>query len=296
MRIVSASIRVGPPRALARLGGSLEHCLHVVAVHLHAVEPVGGRALDRIDHELAFVGCGVCVLVVLQHEHKRQLAHAGHVHGLVPLAVGGRAVPEPGHGYPLLATHLKRQRQSAGHEGHVGQHRDHPDAAQVLIAEMHVAVTTAREAARAAHHLGQHASGPHAAQQMRAEVPVQDAGAVARGQCEGRSHRHRFLSASVVEAAGDLALTVKVERPLLGGSHEEHVAHQLAAVVHRQPGLVGQVLMRVDRRGSRGRRRHLFSLRGRIGVSDRPWFELRTRRGLRHERGYVGVRVPTNHV
>ena len=121
------------------------------------------------------------------------------------------------------------------------------------------------DAAGAAHHLGEHAAGPHAAHEVRAEVAVQDAGAVARAERERRAHRHGLLAASVVEAARHLALAVEGERPLLGGAHEQHVAQKRAAVVARSARrLVSAVLLRVERRGSRGRRRHLFSLRARI--------------------------------
>src|SRR5581483_4332300 len=49
---------------------------------------------------------------------------------------------------------------------------------------------------------------------------------VARAEREGGSHGDRLLPASVVVRAGHLALAVERERPLLGGTHEEHVAQE----------------------------------------------------------------------
>ena len=209
MRMVSASISVGPPPragSLAGLRGGLEHRLHVIAVHLDAREAVACRPLDWVDGELERVRRRVSELVVLQHEHHGQAAYAGHVHRLVPYAVGGGPVAEPGHGHSRLAAHLEREAQPAGHQRHVGQHRDHPDAAKLAVAEVHVAVLARRRPSGAPHHLSKHPPGTHAADQMGAEVAVQDACAVAGAEREGRAHRHGLLAATVVEAAWDLAL------------------------------------------------------------------------------------------
>ena len=89
-------------RALDRYARGLEHGLDVVAVHRDAGEPVGARALDRVDSELELVRGRVGEAVVLEDEDDRQALDAGHVHRLVPLAVGGRAFAEVGHGHALL--------------------------------------------------------------------------------------------------------------------------------------------------------------------------------------------------
>ena len=134
MRIVWHSISVGPPPSRARstaLVGGGEDRLDVVAVDRDALEPVGPRPLDRVDGELELVRGRVGELVVLEHEDDRQLLHAGEVHRLVPLAVGGRALAEEGHRHPRLGAHLEGERQAGGDERHVGQHRDHADAAEL---------------------------------------------------------------------------------------------------------------------------------------------------------------------
>src|SRR4051812_32448296 len=253
--------------ALCRLGRRLEHGLHVVAVDLQAGEAVARRARHGVDRELVVVGGRVGELVVLEDEDDRQLRDAGQVHRLMPDAVRGRALAEPGHRHAWLAAHLERSRQAAGDERHVGEHADHAHAAEVLIAEVHVAVAALRDAARAAHHLRQHATGLHAAHEVGAEIAVEDAGAVLRAEGEARAHGYRFLPASVVVAARDLALAVQRERPLLGGPHEEHEAQEARPVVAGQGiGRLCRVRLRVDeRRGSRGGRSHLFSLFGPTG-------------------------------
>ena len=131
-------------RALPRLAGGVEHRLGVVAVDGHAGEPVGRGTLDRIDRELLVQRRRVGVLVVLEHEHDRQLLHAGPVHRLVEVTAGGRAVTEPGQRAAGLAAQLEGHRHAGGDEHHVGQHRDHPDAAELAVAEVHVAVAAPR--------------------------------------------------------------------------------------------------------------------------------------------------------
>ena len=135
---------VAGQRALARGAGGLEHRLDVVAVDGHPDEPVGRGALDRVDRELLVERRRVGVLVVLEHEHDRQLLHAGPVHRLVEVPARGRAVAEPGHRAAPLAAELERHRHPGGDQHHVGQHRDHPDAAELAVAEVDVAVASLR--------------------------------------------------------------------------------------------------------------------------------------------------------
>ena len=160
MRMVTASIIVGPSPASARSRAwrtASNIASAVVAVGLDAREAVGGGALDGVDRELLVERRRVRVLVVLEHEDDRQLLHAGPVHGLVEVAAGGRAVAEPRERAALLAAQLERHRQPGGDQHHVGQHRDHADAAERAVAEVHVAVAPAGDAVRAAHVLGEDA-------------------------------------------------------------------------------------------------------------------------------------------
>jgi hypothetical protein len=142
-------------RPLPRLARRFEHRLGVVAVHGHAGEAVGGRPLHRIDRELLVHRRRVGVLVVLEHEHDRQLLHPGPVHRLVEVTARGGAVAEPGQRAAALAAQLERHRHPGGHQHHVGEHRDHPHAPQRPIAEVDVPVAPARDPPRAAHVLGE---------------------------------------------------------------------------------------------------------------------------------------------
>ena len=54
------------------------------------------------------------------------------------------------------------------------------------------------------------------------------------GHRERGADRHRLLAEAVVEGAGDLALAVEVHRALLDRAHEQHVPQQRDAVLERQ--------------------------------------------------------------
>ncbi len=253
-------------RPLARGARRLEHRLDVVAVDGHPDEPVGGGPLDRVDRELLVQRRRIRVLVVLQDEHHRQLLHAGPVHRLVEVAARGRAVAEPGHRAAALAAQLERHRHAGGDQHHVGQHRDHPDAAELAVAEVDVAVAPAGDPGGAAHVLREDPRRRDAADQVRGEVPVQDAQPVARSHRERRAGRHRLLPIAVVERPGDLALAVQGHRALFQAAHQQHRAQQPDAILQRQ------VLDRRRPAGSRLSRMsgHLSSFPfsvGRIGIS-----------------------------
>ena len=121
-------------------------------------------------------------------------------------------------------------RHPAGDERHVGQHRDHADAAEARVAEVHVAVLAAGDAAGAAHVVGEVAVRGHAPDEVGAEVAVQDAHPVLGPERERRTDRDRLLPAAVVERPGHLALPIEREAPLLGGPHHRHEPEQRRAV------------------------------------------------------------------
>src|SRR4051794_17689664 len=248
-------------RALARLARRLEHRLGVVAVDADTGEAVGLGALDRVDRELRARRRRVGVLVVLEDEDDRQALHAGPVHGLVEVAAGGRAVAEPGDRAAALVAELERHRHAGRDEHHVGQHRDHPDAAEAEVAEVDVAVAPAGDAALAAHVLAEDPRGRDAADEVRAEVAVQDAQAVLRRHRERRADRYGLLAVAVVEGARDLALAVQVHRALLDAAHEQHVAQEGDAVVERQVlGYGGGVLGSLRPGGAHGHPGLVFPL------------------------------------
>src|SRR3954451_12203046 len=252
---------VAVQRALARLARGLEHRLGVVAVDADAGEAVGLRALDRVDRELRAGRRRVGVLVVLEDEDHRQLLHAGPVHGLVEVTARGRAVAEPGDRAAALVAQLERHRHPGRDEHHVGQHRDHPDAAEPEVPEVDVAVAPAGDAALAAHVLAEDAGGRDAADEVRAEVAVEDAQAVLRRHRERRADRDGLLAVAVVEGARDLALAVQVHRALLDAAHEQHVAQEGDAVVERQVlGYGGGVLRPLRPGGAHGHPGLVFPL------------------------------------
>ena len=235
---------VAGERALARHARGLEHRLGVVAVDLDAREAVGGRALDGVDRELLVERGRVRVLVVLQHEDHGELLDAGPVHRLVEVAARGRAVAEPRDRDALLAAQLEGHRQAGRDQHHVGQHRDHADAALRAVAEVDVAVAAAGDAGLAAHVLAEDPRGLDAADDVRGEVAVQDAQAVLGAHRPRRAGGDGLLAEPVVEAAGHLALAVQGHRALLDAAHHQHRAQQ------PDPVLGGQVLRYV--RGYRG--------------------------------------------
>ena len=215
---------------LTRRQRRLEHRLRVVAVDGHPGASVGLGALDGVDGELLVDRRRVGVLVVLQDEHDRQLLNPGPVHRLVEVAAGGRAVAEPGQRAAPLAAQLERHRHAGRHQHHVGEHRDHPDAAPRAVAEVHVAVAPAGDAGRPAHVLGEDLDRRHAADQVRGQVTVQDAQPILGGHRERRAGRDGLLAVPVVERAGNLALAVEAHRPLLDAAHHQHRAQQLGPV------------------------------------------------------------------
>ena len=260
----AAGHRLGP-----RAAGDLEHLLDVVAVGGHALEAVAGGALDGVDGELLVQRRRVGVLVVLQHEDHGQLLDAGPVHRLVEVAARCGAVAEPGDGAARLAAELEGHRHPRGHEHHVGEHRDHPDAAQAGVAEVDVAVAAAGDAGGAAHVLGEDPRGCDPADEMPAQVAVQDAQPVLGGHGPGGADRHRLLAVAVVERPGHLALPVQRHRALLHGAHEEHVAQEPDTVrfVERDRVVGGVGYRRLRDLRSQVRPP---SIGGRRGISVRP--------------------------
>ncbi len=163
-----------------------------------------------------------------------RLLHAGPVHRLVEVAARGRAVAEPGQRDALLAAQLERHREPGGDEHHVGQHRDHPDAARVRSPKC---TLPSRPPVMPP-------SRPMYWAKIRAGVTPRMICA-ARSRCRMQSRscaaiahvgagRHGLLPEAVVERAGDLALPVEHHRALLDAAHHQHRAQQPDPVLDRQ--------------------------------------------------------------
>ena len=90
------------------------------------------------------------------------------------LAVRRRALAEEGHRdarLPLIFMARARPTATCA----MSRHRDHPDAAEGAIAEVHVAVLASGHPAGPAHVVGQVAIGGDSPDEMGPEVAVQDA-------------------------------------------------------------------------------------------------------------------------
>ena len=174
----------------------------------------------------------VGVLVVLQHEDHRQPLHRRPVHRLVEVAARGRAVADPGERAARFAAQLEGHRHARRDEHHVGQHRDHPHAAQLAVAEVHVALAPLASRRRRAPCTGRRsASGSTPRTRCAARSRCRTHSRSARAHRERRASRDRLLAEAVVEGARHLALPVQAHRPLLDAPHQEHEAQQRDAVV-----------------------------------------------------------------
>src|SRR5262245_20018621 len=102
----------------------------VVAVHLDAGQPVGERLLgDRARVGLLLQRHRDRPLVVLADEHHRHVPDPGEVHGLVKVALGGRAVAEVGHDDGVVAAVLS----GIGQAHRVRQLRRHRDRDRQVV-------------------------------------------------------------------------------------------------------------------------------------------------------------------
>ena len=225
---------------------------HVAAVHHHALEAVGGGAVGQVlAGELEPVGRRVGVLVVVDDEDDRQLAHAGQVHRLVGVAAGHRAVARPADRHPRLAADLEGQRAADGDRHQRRQVADHRDQAQPDVGHVHVAVLAGGQPVGAAHVLGEDAPRLGAAGDVHAHVAL-DRRAHVVGAHGGRdADRRRLVAAAGVEAAGDLALAVEDVAALLDPARDQHVAVDLEEILAVEVGLL-DVLGGLDRRGFSG--------------------------------------------
>ncbi|MNQ88040.1 hypothetical protein D3C85_1032890 [compost metagenome] len=193
---------------------------HVVAVHLLAMEAGANRLLRQ--------GRGACLdaprhrdgpLVVVHHEHHRQLPGTGHVEGLEEVALAGGAVAAGSHHRTVLAADLDRRGDPAGVQGLGGDgHADGEVFPRTRVEEVAAALVAAPVKedllhAHAAHQLHggvavighQHVLGLHQAADGNAYgflAQGRGVGADAPGALQG----HRLL----VEEAGQHHASVEV--------------------------------------------------------------------------------------
>src|SRR6266508_2131494 len=113
-----------------RLRGSGVHCDDVVAVHLLARKARGDGLLgQRLGRGLQLERHRDGPLIVVGDKHHGQLVHAGEVHRLPDVALGGRAVAEQADRNPRLLSELER----IGDAGSVRRLRSHRNAKRKVV-------------------------------------------------------------------------------------------------------------------------------------------------------------------
>ena len=149
---------------------------HVGAVDDDALEPVAGGAVGEVLDRVPEVGRRrVRPLVVVDHEHDRQPAHAGEVHALVRVAAGGGALAAPGDRDAALLADPEREPHAdrdGEHRRQVAHHRVQPEPG---VADVDVPVAAVGRAVGAAHVLREDPPRLDAARDVHAHVALQRA-------------------------------------------------------------------------------------------------------------------------
>ncbi len=208
------SISVGPPPSRARSTASSaasNTSSDVAAVHADARHAVRDRALgDRRDVELERVRRGVGELVVVHDPHDRELVDRRPVERLVPPAVRRGAVAADRHRDAALALPLVGERRAARHGVGDGQVRDDGERpVAVPVADVAVAVASARVAVDPSPELRHHAVQVEALRQLRRQVAVRREQRVVLLQRERDADVGALLAAPGVDGAGEPALPVE---------------------------------------------------------------------------------------
>ena len=144
-------------------------------------------------------------------------------------ARGGR-VAEARERHPPLAALLVREGGADGERDHVGHVRHLARDVPLAAADVEVAVLAAGRRARLAHELGEDPPHGHAVDEVGAEIadPGREPVAVLTAlEREGDADGDRLLAAAGVVAAGQLALAIQVERPLLDAARQRHPVVQV---------------------------------------------------------------------
>ena len=208
----------------------------VGAVHDHPLEAVGRGAVgDVLGGELEAGGGRVGPLVVVADEHDREAAHTGEVQRLVDCADDRGAFAEPRHRNALLAANPEGEGladRDRHHRTHVADHRHHAEAG---IGEMHIGVAATRGTVDAAHVLRQDPPRLEPADDVHRHVPLRRRGDVLWTKSQPGADRGALVPAARVEAAGDLALLVEEQAPLLDAAVQKHVAERVDQLGPREP-------------------------------------------------------------
>mmetsp|Transcript_7944 Transcript_7944/g.18625 ORF Transcript_7944/g.18625 Transcript_7944/m.18625 type:complete len:248 (-) Transcript_7944:107-850(-) len=220
----------------------LAHRQHVHAVHLDARHVVAARVVVRVGRA-TLLGSAHAVLVVLANVDERQLPQRSHVHGLVELALVGRAVSVKCHRHAAVALVLVRKRQPRAH-GHL-RADDAVAAEEVSIRLVHVhrSALTLGAALRLTEQLAQHALNRVAARELLAVIAVRRDQAVVEGRRRLHADDNGLLAVvKVAETLDELGLVQRVARNL----HPSHLEHQLVHVQQLRLGHIREVGRHVD--------------------------------------------------
>ena len=183
---------------------------HVGAVDDDALESVACRSVCEMLDCVAEMGRGrIGPLVVVDHEHDREPAHAGEVHALVRVAARGSALAAPGDRHAALLPDPERESHPDRDREHGGQVADHRMEPEPGIADVDVAVAPLGGAVGASHVLREDAPRLDAAGDVDAHVALQRAADVVRPHRAADSDGGSLVAAARVERAGNLALLVE---------------------------------------------------------------------------------------
>ena len=179
-------------------------------------------------------------MVVVADEHHGQLAHGGEVHRLVHVAALGGAVAVPGHRDARLLLDAEGEGAADGDRHRRGQVAGQRDRAEGEVAEVDVAVASARGPVLPAHELGEDAPRLDAAHHVHAHMAVQRRPDIVGPHRARYADRRALVAAPRVERPRDLPLLVEELAALLDAARDQHQpidAEQVLAVETRCLGL-----------------------------------------------------------
>ena len=195
--------------SLAGMLGSLEHGAahgqHVHAIHHHARDAISGGAQCDIVQLAGFdPRHRHGILVVLHHEHHRQVPQGGHVERFVEVAGVGCAFAEEAQHHAIAAHQLLGQRRADGNRYVAAHDAGRAQVAVRHVGDVHGAALAFAVAAGFAEHFGHHlvvvfllcGRGAGSLVAMRVGVTVAAVGAghqVVVTQCCHRADSHGFL-------------------------------------------------------------------------------------------------------
>ena len=202
------------PGAIHRFACRFVDGEHVLAVDGDAGEAVAHRAIgEPRDRGLVLLPRELAVVIVLDHEDRRQLEQRREVECLVPGALVGRAVTGEAHRDAAVSLILRRERCSDRDRRSAADDAVGADDADVEVGDVHRATLAVAVPGRFAEQLGEHQ--PHVATLGDAvTVAAVSAGDRVVGPEVGAdADGHRLLASVEVHRAGDSSPARPAARP-----------------------------------------------------------------------------------